>query len=94
VSKGVADLVEQHADRTAFNRFAESSVPSKRLRSFSDVERIAEERGLVLSESERMQKRQWFESAATIWHYTFECQYSGILFCDETGRVKHALVLG
>ncbi|QIF01792.1 hypothetical protein [Roseimicrobium sp. ORNL1] len=94
VAKGVSSLVDEHAERTAFDRFAESSVPPKRLHTFSEVERIAKERGLTLSEAERMQKRQWFESAATVWHYNFEGQYSGILFCDASGKVRHALLFG
>jgi hypothetical protein len=93
-AKGVAELVDEHAERKAFDRFAESSVPPKRLHSFADVERIAKERGLALSEAERMQNRQWFETAAKVWHYTFESQCSGILFFDASGKVRHALLFG
>jgi hypothetical protein len=94
VAKGVADLVEQHAERSAFDRFADTSAPPKRLHAFSEVERIAEEHGLALSEAERMQKKQWFESSAAVWYYTFESQFSGVLFCDASGKVRHALLFG
>ena len=94
VSKQIADLVEQHAKRSAFDRVAESSVPPECLHSFSAVEKIAAEHDLKFIEAERAQKRKWFESATATWHYTFECQFSGILFFDQSGRVRHAILFG
>ena len=92
VADGVASLAEHHAPRSTFERFRESSTPPARLRTFAAVERATGRR--VYSPAERAQQRQWFSSAVSVWHYTFECQYSGVLFLDASGRVQHALLLG
>jgi len=92
VSSGVAALVDQHAERSAFETFRESSIPVERLRTFAAVERITANR--QYSAAERAEQREWFRSASSVWHYTFECQYSGILFTDAFGRVLHAILQG
>lgn len=92
VSDGVAKLVDQHAELSAFDRFRESSVKAEELHSFASVESITE--CGEFSAVERAHQREWFRSATSVWHYTFECQFAGILFVDSAGHVQHAILLG
>lgn len=92
VSTRVAALVDQHASRSAFESYRESSRPAERLRTFSAVEHLTSSRHY--SAAERAEHRAWFRSASSVWYYTFECQYSGILFTDASGHVRHALLFG
>jgi hypothetical protein len=92
VSDGVAKLVDDHGELSAFDRFKESSVKPEELRTFASVESITARQ--EYSAAERTEQREWFRSAASVWHYTFECQLAGILFVDSAGRVQHAILLG
>ena len=92
VADGVVALVQQHAERSAFAPFGESSMPPVRLRTFAAIERITSDR--QYSAAERAEQREWFRSAHSIWHHTFECQYAAVLFTDAAGRVQHAILLG
>ena len=92
MSDGVAELVDDRAKLSAFEDYRESSVDPERLFTFEDVIRITVDR--EFSANEIAEHRRWFESAVSIWHYTFESQYSGILFIDNEGRVQHAILLG
>ena len=92
VSDEVAKLVDDHGELSAFDRFKESSVRPEELHTFASVESITD--GHEYSAAERTEQREWFRSAASVWHYTFECQFAGILFVDSDGRVQHAILLG
>jgi len=46
------------------------------------------------SEYERKQHEEWFKDSASAWLYNFSFQYSGILFFDAEGNLKHAILLG
>jgi hypothetical protein len=91
-SERVAALVDQHAPRSAFDNVRESGTPPQRLHDFSAVERIVGNRDFPAAE--RVQYRRWFRSAASVWHYSFQFQFSGVLFLDASGRVEHALLFG
>jgi hypothetical protein len=92
VSHGVAGLVDQQAELSAFDRYRESSVGPVKLRKFESVARITAD--YEFAATDIAEHREWFRSSLSVWHYTFECQYSGILFVDKTGRVRHAILLG
>jgi hypothetical protein len=92
VSDGVAKLVDDHGELSSFDRFKESSVKPEELHTFASVESITERQ--EYSATERAEQREWFRSAASVWHYTFESQFAGILFVDSAGRVQYAILLG
>ena len=92
VGDGVSALVDQHAEVAAFERFRDIQIPAERLDTFASIQQITSE--ISYSAKEREEQKEWFRSAISVWHYTFECQFEAILFIDATGRVQHAMLLG
>lgn len=94
VGEGVTALVDRKAHRSEFDAFRNSSDPGRQLQSFAEIERISRGNSREFSALEREQHRAWFHSSDSVWFYSFETQLSGILFCDASGRVQHAILLG
>ena len=93
-SAKIADLVDQKAHRSAFDVQLDDpkNYPAQRIYSQSMLlDRLSR---YEFSEYERKQHEEWFKDSASAWLYNFSFQYSGILFFDAEGNLKHAILLG